>query len=90
MQNRKKIKKLKFLQDLRFLIILIILNLNYERWTLKWLYDLEKGEILVGEDFWNFVASDNIYEELLDVFQEVGEELRAEIDEKFAEFRMWR
>ena len=57
---------------------------------LKGLYDLEKGEILVGDDFWNFVASDNIYNELLDVFQEVGEELREEIDEKFAEFRMRR
>jgi len=62
----------------------------YERWTLKGLYDLEAGEILVGEDFWNFVASDNIYEELLDVFQGVGEELRDEIDAKFAEFRIER
>ena len=62
----------------------------YERWTLKGLYDLEKGEILVGDDFWNFVASDNIYNELLDVFQEVGEDLREEIDKKFAEFRMRR
>jgi type II restriction enzyme len=54
---------------------------------LKGLYDLDKGEILVGEEFWNFVAGDNIYEELLDVFQEVGEKLRNEIDKKFAEFR---
>jgi len=59
----------------------------YERWTLKGLYDLENGEILVGSEFWNFVANDDIYEELLDVFQEVGEELRNEIDKKFAEFR---
>jgi predicted nucleotidyltransferase len=59
----------------------------YERWTLKGLYDLEKGEILVGEEFWNFVAGDNIYEELLSVFQKVGIELRCEIDDKFAEFR---
>ena len=60
---------------------------SYERWTLKGLYDLENGEVLVGEEFWNFVASDNIYDELLDIFQEVGEELRTEIDKKFAEFR---
>jgi len=59
----------------------------YERWTLKGLYDLENKEILVGKEFWNFVASDNIYEELLNVFQEVGEELREEIDKKFAKFR---
>jgi len=59
----------------------------YERWTLKGLYDLENGEILVGEEFWNFVASDDIYEELLDIFQEVGIKLRDEIDRKFAELR---
>jgi len=59
----------------------------YERWTLKGLYDLENNEILIGGEFWDFVASDNIYEELLDVFQGVGEELREEIDKKFAEFR---
>ena len=59
----------------------------YERWTLKGLYDLENKEILVGEEFWNFVACDKIYVELLDVFQKVGEELRVEIDNKFAEFR---
>jgi len=59
----------------------------YERWTLKGLYDLENGEVLVGEEFWNFVASDNIYNELLDVFQKVGQELRIEIDKKFAELR---
>ena len=59
----------------------------YERWTLSGLYDLKNGEILVGKEFWNFVANDNIYEELLDVFQEVGEKLRSEIDEKFAQFK---
>ncbi len=59
----------------------------YERWTLKGLYDLENSEVLVGEEFWNFVASDNIYNELLDVFQEVGQELRVEVDEKFTELR---
>ena len=59
----------------------------YERWTLKGLYDLKNGEILVGAEFWNFVACDNIYDELLNVFQRVGEELREEIDKKFAEFR---
>jgi len=59
----------------------------YERWTLKGLYDLENGEILVGEEFWNFVANNTIYKELLDIFQEVGEKLRDEIDKKFTEFR---
>jgi len=55
--------------------------------TLKGLYDLDRGEILVGEEFWNFVANDDVYDDLLDVFQEAGNELRDEIDRKFAEFR---
>jgi len=59
----------------------------YERWTQKGLYDLDSGEILVGDEFWDFIARDDIYEELLDVFQEVGEELRGEIDKKFSGFR---
>ena len=60
---------------------------QYERWTLKGLYDLKRGEILVGEEFWNFIASEDIYDELLDIFQEVGKKLRKEIDKKFTEFR---
>ncbi len=59
----------------------------YQRWTLKGMYDLDRGEILVGKEFWNFVANDDIYEDLLDVFQEAGNELREEIDRKFAQFR---
>ncbi len=60
----------------------------YQRWTLKGLFDLDKGEVLVGEEFWNFIANDDIYDDLLDVFQEAGNELREEIDRKFAQFRL--
>lgn len=59
----------------------------YERWTLKGLYDLKNGEILVGEEFWNFVAGGDVYEELLDIFEDTGNELRDIIDKKFNEFR---
>lgn len=59
----------------------------YERWTLKGLYDLAGGEILIGEDFWNFVAGKDVYESLLNVFKVVGDELRDEIDHKFSQFR---
>ncbi len=59
----------------------------YERWTLKGLYDLNLEEVMVGEQFWNHVADDQIYGELLDIFREIGEELRGQIDTKFSEFR---
>lgn len=59
----------------------------YERWTLKGLFDLSAREVLVGEEFWNFVAGTNVYDDLLGVFQSAGEILRPDIDRKFAEFR---
>jgi predicted nucleotidyltransferase len=59
----------------------------YERWTLRGLFDLENGEILIVEDYWNFIANDDIYEDLLNVFDKVGNELRDEIDKKMMEFK---
>jgi len=50
----------------------------YTRWTSTNLYD--SSELLVGPEFWNFVAGEEIYEELLDTFGEVGKELRSVID----------
>lgn len=44
---------------------------SYDRWTLKGLYDLKGREILVAEKFWNFIASEEIYDDLLEVFQKV-------------------
>ena len=59
----------------------------YERWTLKGLFDIESDEIMIGAEFWNFVASGDVYEELLDVFEHAGNELRDETGDRFAELR---
>ena len=53
----------------------------YERWTLQGLFDLEQ-EVLVGEEFWNFLGGERTYEDLLNVFEEAGLELYDEIDKK--------
>ena len=58
----------------------------YERWTLAGLFDLANREVMVAEEYWDFVGQGSVYEELLDVFQEVGEEMRGDIDSKFSEF----
>lgn len=58
----------------------------YERWTLKGLYDLKAGEILVAEAFWNFVAGTDVFQDLLDVFEAAGNRLRPKLDAKFKEF----
>ena len=56
----------------------------YERWTLQGLYDLKGGEVLVGEEFWNFVGGGDIYGSLLNVFEDAGKKLRTKIDKKFS------
>lgn len=57
----------------------------YSRWTLQGLYDLKK-EVLVAEEFWDFLGGKGTYEELLDIFEQTGIELRKEIDKKISEF----
>lgn len=47
---------------------------DYDRWTLKGLYDLDE-EILVGKEFWDFLGGNNTYENLLTVFASVGKKL---------------
>ena len=59
----------------------------YERWTLKGMFDLKGGEILVQDDFWNFVGGGDVYEDLLEAFQEAGEHLGPEIDKRFSNLK---
>ncbi|MDP2909438.1 MAG: TdeIII family type II restriction endonuclease [Nanoarchaeota archaeon] len=51
----------------------------YNRWTKGNMYD--SNQLMVGEDFWNFVAGGNIYNDFIEIFKEVGEELREKIKE---------
>ena len=53
----------------------------YERWTLKGLFDLNE-EILVGQEFWDFLGGKGTFEELLEIFGEVGKQLYPEIENK--------
>ncbi|MCB5228521.1 MAG: TdeIII family type II restriction endonuclease [Candidatus Cloacimonetes bacterium] len=55
----------------------------YELWIIKGMLDLDE-ELLVAEGFWDFLGGKGCYEQLLDVFEEVGVELRDEIDAYFA------
>ena len=57
----------------------------YQRWTLQGLFDLP-NEIMVAEEFWNFLGGENTYEQLLCAFETVGIELRPEIDAGFQRF----
>lgn len=57
----------------------------YDRWTMRGMMDLDK-EVFVAEEFWDLLGGQGAYQQLLTVFEEVGIELRSEIDDAFAKF----
>jgi type II restriction enzyme len=57
----------------------------YARWTMRGMIDLDK-ELKVAETFWDFIGGAGAYNDLLDCFEQVGIELRDEIDTFFSNF----
>jgi len=58
----------------------------YESWTLGNM--LEKGvQLKVGAELWDFIAGKPVFDDLLDCFEEIGVEMRGEIDDFFAKFK---
>jgi len=57
----------------------------YKRWTMRGMLDLD-NELKVGKEFWDFLGGEGAYENLLDCFEQVGIEMRSEIDEYFSKF----
>lgn len=57
----------------------------YNRWTMRGMLDLD-NELKVAEEFWNFLGGHGVYNDLLDIFERIGLELRPEIDAYFARF----
>ena len=58
----------------------------YNRWTMRGMIDLE-NELKVAKEFWDFLGGEGSYEGLLDCFEQVGIEMRDEIDEFFSKFK---
>jgi hypothetical protein len=57
----------------------------YKRWTMKGMLDVKK-EVLVANEFWDFLGGEGSYNDLLDCFEKAGIELRPEIDNYFSRF----
>lgn len=57
----------------------------YVRWTMRGMLDIQDGgQLMVAEQFWNFLAGgEDIYEDLLTCFENVGCQMRDEIDDYF-------
>jgi type II restriction enzyme len=58
----------------------------YSRWTIRGMLDL-KNELLVAEEFWDFLGGSGTFDDLLNIFERVGIELRPEIDTAFEKFK---
>jgi len=57
----------------------------YNRWTMRGMLDLP-NELKVANDFWDFLGGQGTYQQLLDIFERVGIELRSEIDDYFIQY----
>lgn len=58
----------------------------YNRWTMRGMIDLD-NELKVAKEFWDFLGGEGAYEDLLNCFEQVGIEMRDEIDEYFTRFK---
>ncbi|MBP7553412.1 MAG: TdeIII family type II restriction endonuclease [Spirochaetes bacterium] len=57
----------------------------YSRWTMAGMLDLE-NELKVADEFWDFLGGKGAYNQLLNIFENIGVELRPEIDAYFAKY----
>jgi type II restriction enzyme len=59
----------------------------YTRWTMRGMLDLD-NELKVANEFWDFIGGNGAYQDLLNIFERVGIELRPEIDEYFKRYNI--
>jgi type II restriction enzyme len=57
----------------------------YARWTIAGMLDIQ-NELKVAEEFWDFLSGKGTYNDLLDCFEQIGIELRSEIDDYFKKY----
>jgi type II restriction enzyme len=57
----------------------------YNRWTMRGMLDLP-NELKVAEEFWDFIGGEGAYQDLLNIFERIGIELRPEIDDYFTRY----
>lgn len=57
----------------------------YSRWTMRGMIDLG-NELKVAEEFWDFLGGAGAYNDLLNIFENIGIELRPEIDAYFSRY----
>jgi type II restriction enzyme len=54
---------------------------EYQRWTCIKFFD-KGNDFLIGKDFWDFLGGPGAYEDLIKIYEDVGEEIRPELEKK--------
>lgn len=57
---------------------------EYQRWTCVKFFD-KNNDFLIGKDFWDFLGGAGTYDDLIKIYEDVGEEIRPELEKKFKE-----
>lgn len=60
---------------------------QYNRWTMRGMLDLS-NELKVANEFWDFIGGVGAYQDLLNIFEKIGIELRQEIDDYFTKYNI--
>lgn len=55
---------------------------EYKRWTCIKFFDKSK-DFLIGKDFWDYLGGTGAFEDLVKIYEKVGEEIRPELENKF-------
>lgn len=55
---------------------------EYQRWTCIKFFD-KGNDFLIGKDFWDFLGGVDTFEDLIKIYEEVGEKIRPELEKKF-------
>ena len=54
---------------------------EYQRWTCIKFFD-KGNDFLIGKDFWDYFGGAGAFEDLIKIYEEVGEEIRPELEKK--------
>lgn len=55
---------------------------EYSKWTCLKFFD-KGNDFLIGKDFWDFLGGEGAYEELINIYNKVGKEIRPILEKKF-------
>jgi type II restriction enzyme len=55
---------------------------EYQRWTCIKFFD-KGNDFLIGKDFWDYLGGVGAYEDLVNIYEKIGDEIRPELDKKF-------